>query len=132
MNIGLSIACLCSAGHYSYHNDTANQGSQQTLNNLKEAFRGSPTTYTVLVPMCANLTQEVNRTKNFDAYSGLHLYQTHLYQIANVALLARWHVLYLLTQRSPIIRLQFRIFDAFLAPILMQFADVVLRLLKVE
>ena len=115
-----------------YHDNTANEGSQQTHTNLKGAFSGPPNTYIIPVPICVHQYNQPPQLRIFNSYSASHLYQTHPYQPANVVLLARWHVLHLLTQRPPIIRLQFRIFDAFLAPILMQFADVVLRLLEVE
>lgn len=42
------------------------------------------------------------------------------------------HILHLLTPRPPIIRLQLRVFDPLLTPILMQLADVVLALLEEE
>lgn len=42
------------------------------------------------------------------------------------------HILHLLTPRPPIIRLQLRVFDPLLTPILMQLADVVLTLLEEE
>ena len=40
------------------------------------------------------------------------------------------HVLNLFAKCSPVVGLQFRVFDALLAPILMQFTDVVLGLLE--
>lgn len=45
-------------------------------------------------------------------------------------LLSTRHTLHLLTQCAPIIRLQFSILDAFLSPLLMQSANMVLTLLK--
>lgn len=47
-------------------------------------------------------------------------------------LLSRRHPLYLIAQLSPVIRLQFRILDSLLTPVLMQAADVVLALLEVD
>lgn len=47
-------------------------------------------------------------------------------------LVRSWHTLHLLTQRPPVIRLQFCILDALLAPLLVQSRDVVLALLEEE
>ena len=62
----------------------------------------------------------------------LHL-QTHLRDFPHRAqLIAQRHPLDLLTQRSPVVRLELCILDPFLAPILMQSADMILRLLEEE
>ena len=47
-------------------------------------------------------------------------------------LFSKRHVLYLFTQGSPITSLQLCVLDSFLAPVLVQFANVVLRLLEVN
>ena len=48
------------------------------------------------------------------------------------SLFSQWHTLNFLTQRPPIINLKLCIFDTLLTPILVQSANIVLRLLKVE
>lgn len=47
-------------------------------------------------------------------------------------LLPRRHPLDLVTQAAPIVRLQFGVLDSFLAPVLVQPADMVLALLEVD
>ena len=47
-------------------------------------------------------------------------------------LVAQRHMLNLLVEPSPIIGLELRIFDAFLAPILMQSTHLILRLLEID
>lgn len=47
-------------------------------------------------------------------------------------LLPRRHTLDLVTQSTPIVRLQFRVLDPFLAPVLVKPADMVLALLEVD
>lgn len=44
----------------------------------------------------------------------------------------QWHPLHLVTQRPPVVRLQLGVFDAFLTPVLVQPADVILALLEVD
>ncbi len=55
----------------------------------------------------------------------------HQFDIENcqtrlLPLLANWHALNLLAERTPILRLQLSIFDSFLAPVLMQPTDMML------
>lgn len=50
----------------------------------------------------------------------------------NAALQARRHPLNFIAQATPVLRLQFGVLDALLAPVLMQAADVILALLEVN
>ncbi len=56
--------------------------------------------------------------------------QTFLYSQESTTSFPKRHVLDFLAQRPPIIRLQLRIFDSLLAPVLVQPAHEILRLLE--
>lgn len=52
--------------------------------------------------------------------------------VNHTSLLPRRHPLDLITESTPIVRLQFRVLDSFLAPVLVQPTDMVLALLEVD